>query len=70
MVKNPPANAGELRDMGSIPGLGKIWRREWKLILVFLPRESHGQRNLVDYRSWGCKEVDITEVPLAAAQRQ
>ena len=23
MVKNPPANAGESRDMGSVPGLGR-----------------------------------------------
>ena len=23
MVKNPPANAGEARDAGSIPGLGR-----------------------------------------------
>ena len=23
MVKNPPANAGDTRDVGSIPGLGK-----------------------------------------------
>ena len=23
MVKNPPANAGDLRDMGSIPGSGR-----------------------------------------------
>ena len=23
MVKNPPANAGDLRDMGLIPGLGR-----------------------------------------------
>ena len=23
MVKNPPANAGDARDMGLIPGLGK-----------------------------------------------
>ena len=23
MVKNPPANAGDIRDMGSIPGSGK-----------------------------------------------
>ena len=22
-VKNPPANAGDIRDMGSIPGLGR-----------------------------------------------
>ena len=24
MVKNPPANAGDIRDQGSIPGLGRI----------------------------------------------
>ena len=23
MVKNPPANTGDLRDLGSIPGLGR-----------------------------------------------
>ena len=23
MVKNPPANVGDIRDMGSIPGLGR-----------------------------------------------
>ena len=23
MVKNPPANAGDSRDMGSVPGLGR-----------------------------------------------
>ena len=23
MVKNPPANSGDARDVGSIPGLGK-----------------------------------------------
>ena len=24
MVKNPPANAGHARDLGSIPGLGRF----------------------------------------------
>ena len=28
---------------------------------VFLPGESHGQRNLVGYSPWGCKESDTTE---------
>ena len=27
----------------------------------FLPGESHGQRSLVDYSPWGCKESDTTE---------
>ena len=30
--------------------------------LVFLPGESHGQRSLVGYSPWGCKESDTTEV--------
>ena len=28
---------------------------------VFLPGESHGQRNLVGYSPWGRKELDMTE---------
>ena len=37
------------------------WRREWQLTPVFLPGESHGQRSLEGYSSWGCKESDMTE---------
>ena len=37
------------------------WRRKWQPTPVFLPAESHGQRSLVGYRLWGCKEVDTTE---------
>ena len=29
--------------------------------LVFLPREVHGQRSLVGYNTWGCKDLDTTE---------
>ena len=28
---------------------------------VFLPGESHGQRNLAGYSPWSCKEPDTTE---------
>ena len=28
---------------------------------AFLPGKSHGQRNLVGYSPWGCKESDTTE---------
>ena len=28
---------------------------------VFLPGEFHGQKNLVGYSPWGCKESDTTE---------
>ena len=30
VVKNPPANAGDVRDTGLIPRLGRFpWRRAW-----------------------------------------
>ena len=41
MVKNLPANAGHIRDKGSMPGVRKIpWRRAWQPTPVFLPGES------------------------------
>jgi len=44
------------------PWVGKIpWRRKWQPTPVFSPRESHGQRSLVGYSPWDCKELDTTE---------
>ena len=41
MVKNPPANAGDIRDTGLIPWVRKIpWRKAWQPIPVFLPGET------------------------------
>ena len=40
---------------------GNCWRRKWQPIRVFLPGKSHGQRSLVGYSPWGCKESEITE---------
>ena len=37
------------------------WRREWQPTPVFLPRELHGQRSLVGYSPWHCKESDMTK---------
>ena len=63
VVKNPPANAGDIRDTGSIPGSERPpWRRAWPFTLVFLPGESHGQRSLVSYSPWGHTESDTIEV--------
>ena len=36
-------------------------RKEWLPTPVFLPEEFHGQRSLVGYSPWGCKELDTTE---------
>ena len=42
--------------------VGKIpWGRAWQSTLVFLPRESHGQRNLVGYSPYGHRESDMIE---------
>ena len=53
MVKNPPANAGDLKDPGSIPEKGMAthssilaWRIPW---------------TEVGYSPWGHKESDKTE---------
>ena len=60
--QNPPANAGDIRDTGLIPGWGRSpWRRKWQPTPVFSLGESHGQRNLEGY-TWGLKESDTTEV--------
>ena len=41
-VKNPPVNAGDVRDVGLIPGSGRSpGVGNWKATLVFLPGESH-----------------------------
>ena len=44
------------------PQAGKIpWRKEWQPTPVILNGESHGQRSLEGYSSWGHKEPDMTE---------
>ena len=65
MVRNPPANAGDIRNMGLIPGLGRSPGDGHGNPLLFLPGESHGERSLAGYSPWGHKESDRTEVTLA-----
>ena len=36
------------------------WRRKWQPTPVFLPRKSHGQRNLAGSRPQGRKQLDMT----------
>ena len=63
VVKSLPAKAGDLRDVASIPELGRFPRRRaWEPTPVFLPGESHGQRSLAGYSPWDHKESDTTEV--------
>ena len=49
VVKNSPANAGDIRNIGSLLGSGRSLV-QGILILVFLLGKSHGQRSLVGHR--------------------
>ena len=57
-VKESASSAGAPR---SFLGRKIPWRREWLLTPVFLPGELLGQRSLVGYSPWGCKEMDMAE---------
>ena len=57
-VKNLPAvQETQVRSLALEDALEK----EWLPTPVFLPREFHGQRSIVGYSPWGCKESDMTE---------
>ena len=62
VVKNMPANAGDIRDMGSIPGSGRSpGGRHGTPLQDSCPENAHGQRSLVGYSPWGQKGLDTTE---------
>ena len=61
-VKNLPAIAGDVRDMGLFPESRSFpWRRKWQPTPVFLPGASHGQRSLAGCHPCAQKESDTTE---------
>ena len=50
MVKNPPVNAGDARNVGSIPGSGRFpGERNGNSLQYYLLRKFHGQRSLAGY---------------------
>ena len=62
MVKNPPANAGETKDVDSISGWGRSPAvGNGQPSLIFLPGKCHEQRSLAGYSPWDLKESDMTE---------
>ena len=59
VVKNPPANVGDaslIPRSGRSPGGGNGSPNQYSCL-----EKSHGQRSLVGYSLWGCKESDMTE---------
>ena len=60
--KEPTSHFRRCKRLGFNPSVRKIpWRRAWQLTPVFMPGDSHGQRNLVGYSPRGHKESDTTE---------
>ena len=57
MVKNLSANAGDGREVGSIPGLGR------SLGVGNAPRKFHGQRRLEGYSPWRHKMSEDWDFP-------
>ena len=56
VIKSLPANAGDIREVGLIPGSRRSPRRRaWQPTPIFLPRKSHGQRSLAGYSPWGLR---------------
>ena len=56
VVKNLPANAGNMKSRWFDPCVGKIpWKKKWQPTSVFLPEEFHGQNSLVCYSPWVAK---------------
>ena len=51
----------QCRRCGFDPWVGKIpFKKKWQPTPVFLPCNSHGQKNPVGYSPWDCKESDTT----------
>ena len=61
VVKNPPANAGDVRDKGLIPGLGRSPGAGHGNPLQYSCLENPMDEGLADYSPWGHKESDTTE---------
>ena len=63
VVKNPPANAGDARDVGLIPGSGRSPGGGYGTPIQYFCLEGPlGQRrSLAGYSPWSCKESDTTE---------
>ena len=71
VIRNPLANAGDIRDVGSIPGLGRFLGRGHGNPLQYSCLENpHGQGNLVNYSPWDHKASNMTEQLSTAQHRE
>ena len=63
VVRNLPANAGDTGDAGSIPGSGRSpGGGHGNPLQYSCLKNPQGQRSLVGYSPWSCRELDTTEL--------
>ena len=63
VVNNLPANAGGIRDMGSILGWGRSpGGGHGNPLQCSCLETPHGQKSLVGYSVYGCTDLETTEV--------
>ena len=64
-------SAHQRRSCSFYTRIGKIpWSRKWQPVSVFLPGKFHGQKNLVGYSPWGCKELDPTVMSTISTEKE
>ena len=68
VVKNLPANAGDLRDPGSIPGLEDPLKKEMATHSSIVAWRIPWTESLVGFSPWHLKELDMTEHHLLATE--
>ena len=62
MVRNPPANAGDVRDVGLIPGPGRsLGGGHGNPFQHSCLENPHEQRSLTVYRPFSYKDLDMNE---------
>ena len=66
VVKNAPANAGDVKDMSSIPGSGRSPGGGHSNALQYSCLENPMDRGVW----WGLKELDVTEVTSHTHEKQ
>ena len=70
-VSNGKESAGNVGDLGLIPGLGRSpGKKEWQHIPASLPGESHELRSLVGYSPWDHKESDMKVILLVEIKEE
>ena len=60
-IKNLPANAGDIKDVGFIPGSGRSLEEGMATDPSILTWRIHGQRSLMCCSPWSHNESDTTE---------